>query len=71
MQRSDCGLPDHIIKIGHDGRSRFAILLGKPIEKDLKPDGQGGRFGTQHHAKPFANLVADRATMHAVDLPFV
>ena len=71
MQFSNRGLPDHIIKIGHDGRSQVAILVGKPIEKDLKPNGQGGRFGTQHHAKPFANLVADRSTMRAVDLPFV
>lgn len=71
MQGSNRGLPDHIVKIGHDGRSRFAILVGKPIEEDLKPNGQGGHIGTQHHAKPFANLVADRTAMHAVDLPFV
>ena len=66
--RNSDGLPGHVIKIGHDRCGWFAILVSKSIDKNLKPKGHSGRFGTKHDAQPFPNLVADRAAVQTVDL---
>jgi len=69
--RYSAGLPDHVVKIGHDRWSQFAILIGKPVHEDLKPDGQAGRLGPQDRSQPFPDLVADRAGVQTIDLQLV
>ena len=65
--RNSDGLPSHVIKIGPIDADSSAILIGKLIDKDLKPKGHSGRFGTKDDAA-LPNLVADRAAMQTVDL---
>jgi hypothetical protein len=57
--RYSAGLPDHVVKIGHDRWSQFAILIGKPVDEDLKPDGQavsGRRIGRSR--SPISSQIA-------------
>ena len=70
VRRRD-GLPNHIANFRHDRRRRFAILIGKPIDKDLKLSGQSGRFWTKDDAQPLPDLFADRAAVQAVNLRWV
>ena len=48
-----------------------AILIGKSVDKDLKPRGQIGRVGAKDDLQPLPNLVTDGAAVQAVDLHLV
>ena len=59
---------------GEIGRNRwlqFGMVISKAIDEDLKPGSHSGRFGTQDGAQPLTNLLADRATVQAVNLQMV